>query len=344
MSDLKSKKVFDVSLEEAKADQEDLTVQQVFDGSESFVVKEVDENEEPSKVEQDIELVIRPKKGKKWLFTGTVIVFAGLVGWQAIDSFINAIQAGDWLAFGWAAFIAGIASLGIGSIFKELWKLRSLRDHFDIQEHGEQLLESDSIGKGVEFCESVVKHSRINKKSASYQRWQECVSANHSDAEVVDMFDSMVVCEQDKLATKVVSKYATEAATLVAVSPLAIADMLLVAWRNFKMIDSLAEIYGVELGYWSRLKLFKSVLINMAAIGATDLVIDASMDLMSMDLAKRVSARAGQGIGIGILTARLGIKAMSLLRPIPWRKEKAVKLSTIRKQIAQKIASISIKS
>ncbi|MCL9781160.1 YcjF family protein [Vibrio sp. S4M6] len=344
MSDFKSKKVFDVPLEKQQAEQDDLTVQKIFQSDDHFIPQPSQDSEEEIKAEKDVELIIRPKKGKKWLFTSALVAFAGLVGWQAIDSFISAIQAGNWLALAWAAFISAIASFGIGAVFKELLKLRTLRGHFDMQEQGERLLNSDSIGKGQEFCENIVKHSQINTQSASYQRWQNSVNANHSDAEVVDMFDSMVICEQDKLASKLVSKYATEAAALVTVSPLAIADMLLVAWRNFKMIDGLADIYGVELGYWSRLKLFKSVLINMAAIGATDLVIDASMDLMSMDLAKRVSARAGQGIGIGILTARLGIKAMSLLRPIPWRKEKAVKLSTIRKQIAQKIASISIKS
>jgi putative membrane protein len=81
----------------------------------------------------------------------------------------------------------------------------------------------------------------------------------------------------------------------------------------------------------------------MAAAGASELAIDASMDLMSMDLAGKVSARAGQGLGVGILTARLGIKAMALLRPIPWNGERRVKLGSIRKQIVEKIAAITVK-
>ena len=42
------------------------------------------------------------------------------------------------------------------------------------------------------------------------------------------------------------------------------------------------------------------------------------MDWMSQDLAARLSARAAQGIGAGLLTARLGIKAMEVCRPLPW--------------------------
>ncbi|NAW53716.1 TIGR01620 family protein, partial [Vibrio sp. V41_P2S12T139] len=169
------------------------------------------------------------------------------------------------------------------------------------------------------------------------------INPAHSDAEILDMYDSMVVSQQDKLATKIVSQHATECAALVAVSPLAAADMLLVAWRNFKMIDNLSKVYGVELGYASRIKLLRAVFVNMAAAGASELAIDASMDLMSMDLAGKVSARAGQGLGVGILTARLGLKAMTLLRPLPWYPDRQVKLGTIRKAVAAKVASITMK-
>lgn len=344
MSDLKSKQVFEQPLEQPEQAQEDLTVQQVFANENDFVPQTVEPLPEELASEQKIEHIIRPKKRGRWLWSGGLVVFAGLLGWQAIDTFLSAVASGQWLSVAWAGFVAAIAGLGVGAFGKELWKLRRLRRHFNTQDETERLLQSDSVGKGREFCQKIANDSNINQNSAGYVRWQQSIAADHSDAEVIEMFDAMVVSEQDKLATKLVTKYATEAATLVAISPLAIADMLLVAWRNFKMIDALADIYGVELGYWSRLKLFKLVLINMAAIGASDLVIDASMDLVSMDLARRVSARAGQGIGIGILTARLGIKAVSLLRPIPWQEGKAVKLSTIRKQIVQKIASIAVKS
>lgn len=103
------------------------------------------------------------------------------------------------------------------------------------------------------------------------------------------------------------------------------------------MVDQLAKVYGVELGYWSRIKLFKAVLLNMALAGASELAVDASVDLFSMDLAGRLSARAGQGVGVGILTARLGIKAVGLLRPLPWHPDRQLKLSAVRKQVVSKV-------
>jgi len=340
---LKQKQVFNESFDSPnEAEQTELTAQMQFAEPEKFIPVSVEIDDE-TELEENLTQVIRPKTGSKWLATGLITAFAGLVGWQAIDSVVTAIQTADWLSLGWAGFIATLSLMGIGAIGKELFKLRRLRNHFSVQEQSESLIHSDSVGKGKAFCESIAKESGIKRESPSYDRWLNSINTSHSDAEILDMYDSMVIVEQDKAATKVVSQHATESAALVAISPLAVADMLLVAWRNFKMIDSLADIYGVELGYWSRLKLFKATLINMAAAGASELAVDASMDLMSMDLAGKVSARAGQGLGVGILTARLGLKAMSLLRPIPWYKDRQVKLGAIRKQIVEKVAAITIK-
>ncbi|PAW08020.1 TIGR01620 family protein [Vibrio sp. V1B] len=345
MSELKQKQVFSEKV--MHSEEEDVspefTAQKTFSENETFVAVEIEEQPENTEQELQLEHVIRPKSGRKWLTTGVFATFAGLVGWQAVDSIVTAVQTADWLALGWAGFISTIASFGLGALGKELWKLRKLRNHFSVQEESEALIDSQSVGKGKVFCEKVAEQSGVLAENPGFDRWKNSVNPAHSDAEILEMYDSMVVSQQDKLATKIVSQHATESAALVAVSPLAAADMLLVAWRNFKMIDNLSKVYGVELGYASRIKLLRAVFVNMAAAGASELAIDASMDLMSMDLAGKVSARAGQGLGVGILTARLGLKSMSLLRPLPWYPERQVKLGAIRKEVVAKVASITMK-
>ncbi|OLQ90246.1 TIGR01620 family protein [Vibrio panuliri] len=342
MSEYKAKQVFEQTLHQEPQVQPELNAQMQFEPADKFVPAAVEEPNDAS-AEQNLEHVIRPKKGRRWLATGLLASFSGLVAWQAFDTVVQAVQSADWLALGWAGFISTLAALGLGAIGKELWKLRRLKNHFSVQEQSEALLQSDSVGQGKAFCQKLAADGGVQPESPSYDRWLNGLNASHSDAEILDMYDAIVVAEQDKIATQIVTRHATESAALVAISPLAMADMLLVAWRNFKMIDNLAQVYGIELGYWSRLQLFKSTLVNMAAAGASELAIDAGMDLMSMDLAGKLSARAGQGIGVGILTARLGIKAMSLLRPMPWSPDRAVKLSAIRKQIALKVAELTVK-
>ena len=64
------------------------------------------------------------------------------------------------------------------------------------------------------------------------------------------------------------------------------------------------------------------VLVNLAFAGATEIVQDLGMDWLSQDITAKLSARAAQGIGVGLLTARLGIKAMEFCRPLAFEKPK----------------------
>lgn len=345
MSEWKSKQVFEQPLYATDEPAEALKTTQSFDEQETFVpVTSEEAAQEQEQLEPQWEPLIRPSR-RSWRWgTGLLSLFVVLIGWQALDSVWLAWQQRDWLALGWSAFTAGLGALGVAAVGKELWKLRRLKRHFSVQEQSEALIQQDSVGHGKAFCQQLAKEAHIPAENPTYDRWLHQVQDAHSDAEILDMYDAMVVAEQDKRATIIVSRYATESAALVAISPLAIADMCLVAWRNFKMVDQLAQIYGVELGYWSRIRLLKAVFVNMALAGASELAIDAGMDLLSMDLAGRLSARAGQGVGVGILTARLGLKAMALLRPIPWHPERAIKLSSIRKQIVAKVTALTLKS
>ncbi len=322
-------------LSDEDSKQPELTTGQAFEEQVNFIPSAIEEDH--LSTEKELEAIIRPDKKRHWLGGGLLVAFTGLLGWQAVDTVISAVQSGNWLSLSWSVFIALIAGLGITAIGRELLKLRKLRHHFSVHEQSEALLKSDAVGQGEKFCQQLAKEVGITEENPAYTRWRNAINDSHSDSEILQLYEGIVITQQDQLAKKVVAKLSTEAAVLVAVSPLAIADILLVAWRNFKLIDQLADIYGVELGYWSRLKLFKLVLINMAAVGVTEIATDASMDVLSIDLAGKVSVRVAQGFGVGILTARLGIRAMSLLRPIPWNNDNRVRISEIRKALLIKL-------
>ncbi len=72
---------------------------------------------------------------------------------------------------------------------------------------------------------------------------------------------------------------------------------------------------------------------NEDGVVASELVREVGMDWMSQDLAARLSTRAAQGIGAGLLTARLGIKAMELCRPLPWIDDDKPRLGDFRRQL-----------
>ncbi|MGF1756924.1 YcjF family protein [Photobacterium sagamiensis] len=290
------------------------------------------------KVDHDVEeqlsqtLASKPKRGTGWL-KGVLIAGAAMTGWQTVDYVLSAYQGSDWLALGWSGIVAAVAATGITALGRELLKLRRLKQRQTERDQAQALLEADGIGQGKAFCMKLAKQSDIRDEHVGYDSWLQALAATHNDREVLELYDQLVLCHQDKLARRLVAKYSSEAAVMVALSPLALADILLVAWRNFKLIEQISAVYGVELGYWSRIKLVKLVLANMAFAGATEVIADTGMDMLSIDLAGRMSTRVAQGVGVGLLTGRLGLKAMSLMRPLPWQPEQQPRLGEIRRDL-----------
>ncbi|WP_261858004.1 YcjF family protein [Photobacterium sanguinicancri] len=333
--ELKRKVVFDEP-KEAEPDLE-LNTQLKFAGDDTFLPETTSNTDAETDLENDLERSLaKPKKGSGW-FKGLLVAGAAMVGWQTVDYVVTAYQGGDWLALGWSGITAAIATMGITALGRELFKLRRLKQRQSERDQAQALLDTDGMGQGKAFCTKLAKQSGIHNEHAGYDRWQQSLAATHNDREVIVLYDQMVMSQQDKLARRLVSKYSSEAALMVALSPLAIADMLLVAWRNFRLIEQISVVYGVELGYWSRIRLVKLVLANMALAGASEVVADTGMNMLSMDIAGRVSTRVAQGVGVGLLTARLGLKAMAIMRPLPWQEGTQPKLGEIRRDLLSQL-------
>ncbi|WP_407332736.1 YcjF family protein [Enterovibrio sp. 27052020O] len=334
MNDYKKAIVFE-DTEKPKEDAPELTAQRQFDADAAkFSVAPI---EEEADAEQRLEAALKPKK-KRWGMRVLAATGIGLVCWQTVDSVWTAVQSGDWLTVGWSGFVAGIAAFGVAALGREFMALRRLKGRQDEREHVLAIIDADGIGKAKSMCEKLAKQAHT-EMTAGYDKWQNSLAATHNDKEVFELYDQMVVTEQDTRAKKMVTKYASEAAVMVALSPLAIADMLLVAWRNFRLLEQISSVYGVKLGYWSRIRLLRLVLANMAFAGASEAMTDIGTDLLSVDLAGKLSARAAQGLGVGLLTARLGYKAMAVMRPLPYIGTKAPTLSDMRKQLLGRLAS-----
>lgn len=347
MSDLKRERVFkqpvtqlNQTLEESLSHSKQLLATQEFDANAEFIEVSSSVDEQVTRMTE----TLKPNSQRQWAKRFFACAFLALVGWQLSDKVLTAIANQDWLSLGWAGFIAGLSVFGIIRIGREFLALRKLRHHFSLQQQAEAIIGRNSVGQAEAFCRDLAQTGAAAVDREAMDAWKHQIHDAHSDAEVFALYDNVVMKKQDKLALDVISNYSSQSAVLVAISPLALADMLLVAWRSLKMVDELSVIYGVQLGYWARIRLFKSIVKNMAFAGATELAIDSGMDLLSTSVATKVSARAGQGIGVGILSARFGIQALTLLRPLPWFPDRAVKLGHVRKQIIDQVKTRLLKT
>lgn len=335
MSELKKQRIFQSQeLNQTPDPIEDLNTQKLFEENVTFVPQAVEEDEQN---EVDIETPLIKKK-THWSVKTLIGGFLGLTVWQSVDHVIRAIQSADFLSLGWAGLITLATVMGVSAIGRELWTLKKLKHQAEIQHQVTELIDGNGIGQAKPFCETLAKTGTV-LHTPEYTRWKNSVEPHHNNAEVFEMYDSIVVTEQDKRAKALISKHAGESAIMVAISPLAVVDMLLVAWRNIRLIEQVSQVYGVELGYWGRLRLFKMVVQNMAFAGATEMVTDVGVDMLSTGVAGKLSTRAAQGLGIGLLTARFGLRTMNLMRPLPWQIGEAPTLGDMRKTIVAQLVS-----
>lgn len=296
---------------------------------------------EEGQAEAVVESILRPKRSlwRKMVTAGLALFGVSVVA-QGVQWTMNAWQTQDWVALGGCAAGALIVGAGVGSVVTEWRRLWRLRQRAEERDEAKVLMQSHGVGKARAFCEKLARQAGIDQAHPALQRWYAAIHETQNDREVVSLYAHLVQPALDAQARREISRSAAESAMMIAVSPLALVDMAFIAWRNLRLINRIATLYGIELGYYSRLRLFKLVLLNIAFAGASELVREVGMDWMSQDLAARLSARAAQGIGAGLLTARLGIKAMELCRPLPWLENDKPKLGDFRRELIGQLKGI----
>jgi putative membrane protein len=108
--------------------------------------------------------------------------------------------------------------------------------------------------KGAHFVKNWPARPGIDQSHPALQRWYAAIHETQNDREVVTLYSHMVQPVLDAQARREISRSAAESTLMIAVSPLALVDMAFIAWRNLRLINRIATLYGIELGYYSRLR------------------------------------------------------------------------------------------
>ena len=156
--------------------------------------------------------------------------------------------------------------------------------------------------------------------------------AEHDD-EVIDPPDRLKLAERelmtplDAVAERVIADAARRVSVLTAVNPAGVLDVLFVAWQNLAMLRRLATVYGGRAGTIGTFELARMVVTHLAVTGGLALSDSVLQQVIGHGLAGRISARLGEGTVNGVLTARIGLAALPLCRPLPYVAQQRPSLS-----------------
>ncbi|QYX57366.1 YcjF family protein [Roseovarius sp. SCSIO 43702] len=124
----------------------------------------------------------------------------------------------------------------------------------------------------------------------------------------------------DAAARAEIEAAARQVATVTAVVPLALADVVVALTANLRMIRRVAEIYGGRSGTLGSWRLTRAVMTHLVATGAVAIGDDLIGSVAGGGMLSKVSRRFGEGVVNGALTARVGVAAMEVCRPIPFNR------------------------
>ena len=122
----------------------------------------------------------------------------------------------------------------------------------------------------------------------------------------------------DRQAEMAVSRAARDVAAATALIPLAFIDVLAALAVNLRMVREIAEIYGGRAGWLGSWRLMRAVAAHLVATGAVAVADDLLGPLVGGGVLAKLSRRFGEGALNGALTARVGVAAIEVCRPLPF--------------------------
>ncbi|MBA6223863.1 TIGR01620 family protein [Colwellia sp. MB02u-18] len=316
----------------------DITDKPTTENTQQIIVNEQDWVCDEQVETVDDNSVIASKK-PSWLWRTLGVVFVTLVAVEAVQFFVNGFSQSPIIASLYAILLAGLSLICGRSVWREFAGLRQFKYQQNLKQQAQDIINEEGQIDAISLCDKISQRLPVDLAEFDHSSWQQLNLEEYNDVEIMQLYARNVLSQVDQKALKEIAKFSSESVVLVALSPIAIIDMLLMLWRNLRLVNKIAALYGLKLSYWSRVKLIKQVIINMAYAGASELVADLGADLLGAELLGKLSARMAQGLGAGMLTARLGLKAMHLCRPIPFTDD-APKLGHIRQQIVSQVQSL----
>ncbi len=272
---------------------------------------------------QAVEAIVHPpRRGIRWgaLAASTGGAIAALAIGIAFDSLVRDLFArAEWL--GWLALalvalfvLALLALVGreVAGLFrlKRLARLRLACDAAAVKN------DRDSA---VTAIRAVLALYRGRADTAMARRR---VAAHLS--EIIDGRDLLILAERDLVAPldarakALASAAARRVSVVTAVSPRAFFDVAFVLFESVRLIRRIATIYGGRPGTFGLFRLLKAVLSHLAVTGSIAVGDTILQQFIGHGLAGRLSAKLGEGVVNGLMTARIGLSAMDVCRPLPF--------------------------
>ncbi len=147
--------------------------------------------------------------------------------------------------------------------------------------------------------------------------------------DLIDIAERALLRPLDVKAQAEIAAAARRVSMVTAISPRAVLDMIFVVAQIVRLVRRIAELYGGRPGFFGFIKLARSIFAHIAITGGMAVGDGLVQQLVGHCIASRISARMGEGVLNGLLTARVGLSALAVCRPAPFAIDKPPGVSDV---------------
>jgi putative membrane protein len=265
-------------------------------------------------------IAVRRRFGWATLFwtatAGLVLLGSGLAIVKLIEDLFARSESLGWLGLGFAA-AAGLALAVVTG--REVFGLMRLGAIEKLHARAAAVIASDDRAESRAIVNDLLNLAHQNPHLARAR-----AALTEHAADIIDGADMIRLAERELLtpldqeARRIVSVAAQRVSVVTAVSPRALFDVLFVFVAALKMIRQLARLYGGRPGALGMISLLRHVIAHLAITGGMAAGDSLVQQVLGHGIAAKLSQRLGEGVLNGLLTARLGLAAIDVTRPLPF--------------------------
>lgn len=295
---------------------------------------------EPAQLPVLIEPPVPERRGFPWgaVFWGSVagLVLLGL-GLGVTHLIEDLFARSESLGY-FGSALAGAAAVALAAVIaREIYGLARLATIERLHRRAADVLLSDDRAESRAVVTDLLKIAHQNPRLARAR----AALTSHSD-EIIDGADMIRLAERELMtpldveARRLVSVAAQRVSVVTAVSPRALVDVLFVFAAALRLIRQLARLYGGRPGALGMISLLRHVIAHLAITGGMAASDSLIQQVLGHGLAAKLSQRLGEGVLNGLLTARLGLAAIDVTRPLPFTALPRPVLADLAKDLLRK--------